>query len=608
MGVEIILFVISTLLAIALAPKPPQLTPAGLNDFTAPTADETRAIPWLFGTRLITGPNVVGYGALRVDPIHKASLFSTATIGFKYFLVLDMVMCSGPIDHVGAITAGGKLLWHGNVTGNTTVDINQPTLFGGETGGGGIRGSLDFMFGGSAQTPNPALVAMYGSVPAYRDVFSLVFHAFQMATGPGYVGTQASLQPWAIQATRIHAGWFSSEWYAAKAAVSNGGVTSPEYVGGADMNPAHVIYQVLTDPNQGLGIGASDINDTNFRGIADQLWAEGTGVSMLWQNSTSVDAFLQTVVDHMGGGLSLNPETGLYELMLFRGGYDPSTLPVFDQTNTKDLLNYQVTGWGDTVNEIVLVYTIPPGENSPQSLPTNNTSSITMQDIGNIASQGKIVQQTINYPGIRKDSLAQRTAARELATRCTPLAKITISVNRAAWNLTFGSLFKFNWPEAPAVAGKVFRALRVTKGPLGSDRLQIDAVQDIYSLGLTNYILSPATTPTPVLTAYPSDPPVGGPSVISSTTTAPPGAPADGDRYLVPAGATGAWSGHSSQVAQFDAATSPGVWIFLTVPVGTPIYVTSTGTYQTVIGGVVVAAPLSSLDVSAILTIQAYGA
>lgn len=608
MGWEIVLFVISTLLTIALAPKPPQLTPAGLNDFTVPTADETRVIPWLFGTRLLTGPNVVGYGGLRVDAIHKASLFSSSTIGFKYYLVLDMVMCSGPIDHVGAIIAGGKLAWHGNVTSNTTVDIDKNALFGGETGGGGIQGSVDFLFGEPTQTPNAALAAVFGSIPAYRDVFSLVFHQLQKTTGPGFVGTQASLQPWAIHATRIHKGWPGGvEWYAAKSAISNQ-LTSPEYVGGADMNPAHIIYQVLTDPNQGLGVSTSDLNDANFRAIADQLYTEGTGISLLWQNSTQVDSFLQTVADHMGGGISLNPETGLYELMLFRGGYDPSTLPVFDQTNTKDLVNYQVTGWGDTVNEIVLVYTIPPGENSPQSLPTNNTSSITMQDIGNIASQGRIVQQTINYPGIRKDSLAQRTAARELATRCTPLAKITISVNRSAWNLTFGGLFKFNWPDAPAVTGKVFRALRVTKGPLGSDKLLIDAVQDIYSLDLANYIVGPTTTPTPGQPVYPSDPPAGGPSVISATTTAPPGSPASGDRYLVPAGATGAWSGHATQVAEWNDSTSPGKWIFFDVPVGTPIYVVSSGSYQTVIGGVIVAAPLSSLDVSAILSIQAYGA
>jgi len=44
----------------------------------------------------------------------------------------------------------------------------------------------------------------------------------------------------------------------------------------------------------------------------------------------------------------------------------------------------------------------------------------------------------------------------------------------------------------------------------------------------------------------------------SLTETAPPGAPADGDRYGVPAGATGAWSGHAGEVA----ARIGGGWVF----------------------------------------------
>lgn len=44
------------------------------------------------------------------------------------------------------------------------------------------------------------------------------------------------------------------------------------------------------------------------------------------------------------------------------------------------------------------------------------------------------------------------------------------------------------------------------------------------------------------------------PSVKSRSTTAPPGAPATGDRYVVPTGATGAWSGHAGKVATWSGA------------------------------------------------------
>lgn len=52
--------------------------------------------------------------------------------------------------------------------------------------------------------------------------------------------------------------------------------------------------------------------------------------------------------------------------------------------------------------------------------------------------------------------------------------------------------------------------------------------------------------------------------VVSMTTTAPPGAPAEGDTYLVPAGATGAWAGHVGKLAEWSGAA----WAFTTPPNG----------------------------------------
>lgn len=48
------------------------------------------------------------------------------------------------------------------------------------------------------------------------------------------------------------------------------------------------------------------------------------------------------------------------------------------------------------------------------------------------------------------------------------------------------------------------------------------------------------------------------PSVISRTTTAPPGSPAEGDSYIVAPGATGAWTGKDAMFAAFLT----GAWTF----------------------------------------------
>lgn len=63
---------ISAALSYFLAPKPAEPKPAALSDFSIPTAEEGRPIPVVFGTVLITGPNVIWYGDLRTRPIKSS--------------------------------------------------------------------------------------------------------------------------------------------------------------------------------------------------------------------------------------------------------------------------------------------------------------------------------------------------------------------------------------------------------------------------------------------------------------------------------------------------------------------------------------------------------
>jgi len=67
-------WVITAVLAYALRPKPKTQAPAApatIEDVDAPTAEEGREIPVLFGTRKISAPNVVWYGDLDTTPIIK---------------------------------------------------------------------------------------------------------------------------------------------------------------------------------------------------------------------------------------------------------------------------------------------------------------------------------------------------------------------------------------------------------------------------------------------------------------------------------------------------------------------------------------------------------
>ena len=66
---QLIVWIVTALVQYALAPKPPKPQAAELKDFDAPTAEEGRPVPVVFGTVLVKSANVVWYGDLRTTPI-----------------------------------------------------------------------------------------------------------------------------------------------------------------------------------------------------------------------------------------------------------------------------------------------------------------------------------------------------------------------------------------------------------------------------------------------------------------------------------------------------------------------------------------------------------
>lgn len=700
MWATIIYFVVTLVLTIALAPRPPTVRAATLTDFTLPTADQGRPIPVVFGQVLITGPNCVWYGDLATVANKVHSLFSSTTVGFYYHLGFQLVLGHGPFDAINKIFWDLNLTWQGNTNGNGSVvpltsDGNAcmyfPDLFGGAQGAGGVTGCFNISFGAATNSPNAYLQSVLGTVPNFRGVTSAIYVGgnrtmvdnftqsdLSITTGQsvqvGYIGTSPYVRGVAFDVTRIQQGWNIAGgcWYSAKAAVaSNQAVEAPPsweptfddsllgpigptvthiqftnptsggnknwqigvqgyiligtewmrintletYVPGSGqykgqtilngymdvtrgcfgttpgsyaqntayqvylttttpvsmMNPAHIVYQCLTDPKWGMGLPVSALDNTVFQAAADVFYAEGMGLCMQWVNASTCQDFLKIVLDHCAANLVMNNTTGLLQLIPIRGGYNVSTLPTYDETTIVSLDEFSTQAWADEVNEVVLVYTDPA---------TCKDTAITGQDISNLDVQGKIVSQTLQYQGIKDHVLAAAVLGRELSARCTPLVKVKFKVNRNAWGTTLGGLFKLNWADRD-VTGLIFRVAQVSSGKLEANTLTIDAVQDIYSLGLYNYQVTTSQPPKATQT-YPglkTPPASGGPTVLSSTQTTPPAAPSDGDRYLVPAGATGAWQNEGGNVAIWDAGTQ--TWSFVSVPQGVLVYDQSSQSYMT---------------------------
>jgi len=247
---------------------------------------------------------------------------------------------------------------------------------------------------------------------------------------------------------------------------------------GADMNPAHIIYQCLTDPEWGMGYPAALIDDDAFTDAADALAAEGFGLSMIWNQQTKIGDFIKVVLDHIGAVLYADPKTGKFVLKLIREDYDAETLEVFDESNIAALESFQRAGYGETVNEITVVYV---------DKATDKDTAITVQDLANIQAQGSVVSQTRQYPGIRSATLAARVAERDLIAGSTPLAKARIRVNRNAWSQAPGGVVKLSWPKL-GIDELICRVLAVNYGTLTDGAIIIELAEDVFGLPESSYV------------------------------------------------------------------------------------------------------------------------
>lgn len=249
--------------------------------------------------------------------------------------------------------------------------------------------------------------------------------------------------------------------------------------GFVDMNPAHIVYECLTNKDWGMGYPTTAIDSASFTAAADALFFEGFGLSMLWNRQEAIDQFIAVVIDHIGGILYVDPASAKFALKLIRADYDRDTLPEYGPAALVSAESYQRQAWGETVNEITVVYT---------DAATGKDFPVTVQDLANISVQGGVVSQTRNYPGIRNAGLAARVALRDLQAGSTPLASIKLTATRVAWQVFPGDVFRLSWPEY-GIDDVVYRALNVNRGTLTEGQIVIDAVEDVFGLPDNTYIV-----------------------------------------------------------------------------------------------------------------------
>lgn len=510
----IVVAVVLTVVAELLRPKPDieDARPASLGDFNFPTATEDRAIPVVFGSVKIAGPNVIWYGDLYVQPVTEyisSGYFSGDRIitGYRYFLGIQFAISHGVIDELYRIDIGEKLAFptgdQAPLTSRTEdILLNLPLHFGGDEERGGVGGEIDWYPGTGDTTDDDISEYMAGQIaggvlddtPAFVNIAHVVWKGpsdfrtvAEFVSAPsqefpsgetvtiqfpnGYLGTQSNIEPWAFYVRR-----FPNQL----------GLAGGNERIGDDANPACVLYETLTDDVWGLNVDPAAIDVSAFQSVGDTLASEGNGFSLVWASQRSARDLAKEVIRQIDGTLVQDVE-GRYTLRLIRAPTQSEldNALVLDETNVLSVKEFTRTAWNQTFNHIQVNYT-------DRDKDFSETSAIE-QDLANFSLQGdKDVVASSEWPGVKDASVARQIARRELRQLSFPLAKISLEVNREASSLLPGDIAKFSWPEL-GIQDMILRVATSDLGELANGRVDVEAVEDVFGLGYGGFDAPPAS-------------------------------------------------------------------------------------------------------------------
>ena len=246
----------------------------------------------------------------------------------------------------------------------------------------------------------------------------------------------------------------------------------------ADINPAHIIRECLTNQVWGIGVTELNIDDVSFKNAADTLYAEKMGMSIKWTDSTSINEFVDNIKEHINAQLYLDRVTNKWKLYLIRDDYDVADLISLNESNIRNL-DFERRTLAECVNSVTVTY---------WDRERAKDSTVTVQDIARIAQQGGVISQSVDYKGFTNSDLASRIALRDLKTLSSTLASVSFDVDEMfseSWHE--GMPFKLS-DSSYGLSEAVMRIRTIKRGDGINNTVYVEAIEDSFSSPMQSVI------------------------------------------------------------------------------------------------------------------------
>lgn len=345
------------------------------------------------------------------------------------------------------------------------LDINDDHLFGGPDEQGGFIGSLHIYFGSNVQQKDAWMIQqmsqtsiqqhLRGLTPVYKPFLSIVVPT-------AYIGKTATIPELWVEVHNV-----------------------PNNLGlgaiGEDANPSEVIYEILINQDWGCGVQPSYIDINSLITMGEKLKEEKLGISIQISNETTAGDVINSICDHIGAVKFIDPVEGKVRFKLIRDDYDIDDLIVLDETNCS-FCEFVRTDWSEVLTGVTANYTEADSMYEQGSVPVYDRAN-------QIILEGQVSIKKEDFAFFTNASNARYAAEREQMSQGYPLATVSLTANRQASNLRIGDCFILKW-KPYGIGSMVFRIIEIDVGDLVDGKVQIEALEDVFSFSKTNFMFN----------------------------------------------------------------------------------------------------------------------